>query len=79
METVIIKSVTDGRRTGRTSPYHNTSRFQWAYKKDKEQIVLQHSNFEMQYYTIMDLLPVEYAVLLTRKSDIDRGEAEVNI
>jgi hypothetical protein len=27
----------------------------------------------------MDLLPVEYAVLLTRKSDIDRGEAEVNI
>ena len=30
-------------------------------------------------YTIMDLLPVEYAVLLTRKSDIDRGEAEVNI
>jgi hypothetical protein len=26
----------------------------------------------------MDLLPVEYAVLLTRKSDIDRGEAEVN-
>jgi hypothetical protein len=33
----------------------------------------------IQYYTIMDLLPVEYAVLLTRKSDIDRGEAEVNI
>jgi hypothetical protein len=30
---------------------------------------------------IMDLhvLPVEYAVLLTQKSDIDRGEAEVNI
>jgi hypothetical protein len=27
----------------------------------------------------MDLLPVEYAVLLTRKSDIDKGEAEVNI
>jgi hypothetical protein len=26
------------------------------------------------YYTIMDLLPVEYAVLLTRKSDTDRGE-----
>jgi hypothetical protein len=24
----------------------------------------------------MDLLPVEYAVLLTRKSDIDGGEAE---
>jgi hypothetical protein len=23
----------DGRRTGRTSPYHNTSRFQRAYKK----------------------------------------------
>jgi hypothetical protein len=23
---------TDGRRTGRTSPYHNTSRFQRAYK-----------------------------------------------
>jgi hypothetical protein len=33
----------------------------------------------LQYYTIMDLLLVEYAVLLTRKSDIDRGEAEVNI
>jgi hypothetical protein len=33
----------------------------------------------LQQYTIMDLLPVEYAVLLTRKSDIDRGEAEVNI
>ena len=31
-ETVIIMSVTDGRRTGRTSPYHNTSRFQRAYK-----------------------------------------------
>jgi hypothetical protein len=31
------------------------------------------------HYTIMDLLPVEYAVLLTRKSDIDRGEAKVNI
>jgi hypothetical protein len=27
----------------------------------------------------MDLLPVEYAVLLTRKSDIDRGEAELEI
>jgi hypothetical protein len=26
-------------------------------------------------YTIMDLLPVEYAVLLTRKSDIGRGKA----
>jgi hypothetical protein len=27
----------------------------------------------------MDLLPVQYAVLLTRKLDIDGGEAEVNI
>jgi hypothetical protein len=26
----------------------------------------------------MDLLPVEYAALLTRKSDIDRGEAQFN-
>jgi hypothetical protein len=25
---------TDGRRTGRTSPYHNTSRFQQAYKNE---------------------------------------------
>jgi hypothetical protein len=32
-----------------------------------------------QHYTSMDLLPVEYAVLLNRKSDIDRGEAKVNI
>jgi hypothetical protein len=33
------------------------------------------------HYTIMDLhvLPVEYAVLLTRKLGIDRGKAEVNI
>jgi hypothetical protein len=29
---LIIKSVTDGRRSGRTTPYHNTSRFQRAYK-----------------------------------------------
>ena len=29
--------------------------------------------------TVMDLLPVKYAVLLTRKSDIDLGFASVNI
>jgi hypothetical protein len=31
-------------------------------------------NLSIKYYTIMDLLPVEYAVMLTRKSDVDRGE-----
>jgi hypothetical protein len=41
---VIIKSVTDGkwtdgRRTGWTSPHHNTSCFQWAYKKFEENII----------------------------------------
>jgi hypothetical protein len=29
--------------------------------------------------TVMDLLPVKYAVLLTQKSDIDLGFASVNI
>jgi hypothetical protein len=29
--------------------------------------------------TVMDLLPVEYALLLTRQSDIDLGFASVNI
>jgi hypothetical protein len=29
--------------------------------------------------TVMDLLPVKYALLLTRKSDIDHGFASVNI
>jgi hypothetical protein len=32
---LIIKSVTDGRTDGWTSPYHNTSRFQQAYNKNE--------------------------------------------